>query len=73
MHIGYDRNTGHVYQGASAPEFAVVPPPLLTQARLVESPADLDALPRGLPQSPLDWVFREDSFDPVTRIRRGLL
>lgn len=73
MHIGYDSDTGHVYQGANTPEFAVVPPPLLTQARLVESPADLDALPRGLHQSPLNWIFREESFDPVTRVRRGLL
>jgi hypothetical protein len=73
MHIGYDNNTGHVYQGANSPEFAVVPPPLLTLARLVESPADLQVLPRDLHQSPLDWVFREASFDPVTRIRRGLL
>lgn len=73
MHIGYDTNTGHVYQGANNPEFAAVPPPLLTLARLVESPADLDALPPSLQQSPFNWVFREASFDPVTRIRRGLL
>lgn len=73
MHLGYDSDTGHVYQGANAPEYAVVPPPLLTQARLLESLADLDALPRGLHQSSLDWVFRDESFDSITRIRRGRL
>jgi hypothetical protein len=71
MHIGYDRNSGHVYEGANLPEFAVVPAPLLTQAKLIERPSDLGELPRDLYQSPLNWVFREESFDPVTRIRRG--
>ena len=73
MHIGYDGDSGHVYEGANLPEFAVVPAPLLTQARLVESPSDLTGLPRGVRQTPLTWVFREQSFDPVTRIRRGRL
>lgn len=73
MHIGYDSNTGHVYQGANAPGYAVVPAPLLTQAKLIELPSDLADLPRGLQQTPQSWVFREQSFDPVTRIRRGLL
>ncbi len=73
MHIGYDANTGHVYQGAGNPEFAVLPAPMLTLARLVENPDDLKDLPRSLHQAPLNWVFREQSFDPVTRIRRGLL
>ncbi len=73
MHIGYDGNSGHVYEGANLPEFAVVPAPLLTQARLVESPDTLNDLPRGLHQTPLNWIFREEPFDAVTRVRRGRL
>lgn len=73
MHIGYDGDSGHVYEGANLPEFAVVPAPMLTQARLVEAPSDLDGMPRGVHETPLTWVFREESFDPVTRVRRGRL
>lgn len=73
MHIGYDYNSGHVYEGANLPEFAVVPAPMLAQARLVESPSDLNGIPRDLHQTPLTWVFREESFDSITRIRRGRL
>lgn len=74
MHLGYETNTGHVYEGAGAPEFAVVPPPLLTQARLIKLPEDIDRLPPDLHRAVLgNWLFREHSFDPVTRIRRGLL
>lgn len=71
MHIGYEEDTGHVYEGGGHPEFAVVPAPLLTQAMLIETPEDITRLPGG--RAPLSWVFREESFDPVTRIRRGRL
>jgi len=74
MNIGYEIDTGHVYEGASTPEYAVVPAPLLTQATLIVEPADLERLPRGIQHNPTSsWVFREESFDPVSRIRRGLL
>lgn len=73
MHIGYDSNSGHVYEGANLPEFPVVPAPLLAQAKLIEAPCDLDQLPSGIFHQPMAWVFREESFDPVTRIRRGRL
>lgn len=73
MHVGYESDSGHVYEGANLPEFAVVPAPLLSQARLVNAPSDLDSLPQGVHQTPLTWAFREESFDPVTRVRRGRL
>lgn len=73
MRIGFDPSTGHVYEGVGAPQFAVVPPPLLSQARRIERPEDWNSLPRGLHTEPFAWVFREDSFDPVTRVRRGRL
>lgn len=73
MHMGYDGDSGHVYEGAGCPEFAVVPAPLLAQAQLTDVPSSLDALPRGIHTQPLTWILREESFDPVTRIRRGRL
>ncbi len=40
-------------------------------SRLIED--DWVSLPRGLSVDPLRWLFREGSFDPVTRTRRGRL
>jgi hypothetical protein len=73
MHIGFEPNTGHVYEGASAPQFAVWPSPVLSQAKLIANESDWGDLPKGLTQTPFAWVFREDVFDPVTRVRRGRL
>ncbi len=74
MHIGYEEDTGHVYEGEPGrPEYAVVPAPLLTQAKLFEGSEQAQELPRGLSIDALRWLFREDSFDPVTRVRRGRL
>lgn len=73
MRIGFDRDTGHVYEGTGLPQFAVLPAPVLSQARLISTPEDWDAAPKGLFADPFAWVFREDSFDTVTRVRRGRL
>lgn len=73
MHIGFEPDTGHVYEGSHAPQFAVWPSPVLSQAKLIEHESDWNDLPNGLTQSPFAWVFREDVFDPVTRVRRGRL
>jgi hypothetical protein len=73
MQLGFETDTGHVYEGANAPQFAVWPNPILSQAKLIESPSDWTDLPQGIWQHPHAWIFREDFFDPVTRIRRGRL
>lgn len=73
MRIGFERDTGHVYEGTGAPQFAVWPPPLLSQAKLVESPDDGRSPALGLNADPFAWVFREERFDPVSRVRRGRL
>ncbi|MDP1732764.1 MAG: hypothetical protein Q8L44_00210 [Sulfuritalea sp.] len=73
MLIGFDENTGHVYEGLGVPSYPVWPSPTLSQAKLIESQAEGDDLARGVPQTALAWIFREDMFDPVTRIRRGRL
>lgn len=73
MHLGVERNSGHVYEGYSAPQFAVWPRPAITLATLIESPNGWNRLPRNMSTTPFPWLFREESFDPVTRIRRGRL
>lgn len=73
MQIGFDRDTGHVYEGTGLPQFAVLPTPMLSQAKLIRKPEDWSAVPKGISQDPFSWVFREDSLDTVTRIRRGRL
>jgi hypothetical protein len=73
MHIGICNNTGLVYEGLGAADIPSIPTPSITQAKLIEAEADWQDLPRGLAGDPSRWVFREDSFDPVTRTRRGRL
>lgn len=73
MHLGIDINTGLVFEGLSVPETPSLPPPSVTLAKLIESDADWKALPHALNSTPAPWIFREDSFDPVTRTRRGRL
>jgi hypothetical protein len=50
-----------------------VPIPSVTQAKLIEVQDDWSNLPSGLVHSPMSWVFREDTFDAVTRTWRGRL
>lgn len=71
--LGIERSTGLVYEGRGAPTFPAWPTPVVSQATLIEKPADLQNLPDGLDSSPFSWMFRESSFDPVSRVRRGLL
>jgi hypothetical protein len=73
MYLGIDDQAGLVYEGLGSPVLPVVPTPNITQAKLIQSESDWLSLPTGLSQSPFSWVFREDSFDAVTRTRRGRL
>lgn len=73
MYLGIETNTGHVYEGNSAPQFAVSPRPAISLAKLIEAEDDWQHLPANMASTPFAWVFREDSFDPVTRVRRGRL
>lgn len=71
--LGIERTTGLVYEGRGDPTFPAWPTPVVSQATLIESPADLKNLPGSLDHDPFSWMFRESSFDPVSRVRRGLL
>ncbi len=52
-------NTGDYYEGSRNYLRAIYPRPHVSPARLVISPVQIDI------------VFREDSYDPTTRVRRG--
>jgi hypothetical protein len=69
--LGFDRTTGFVYEGRGDPIYPTWPLPVLSQATLIESPGDFEKIPSNFESQPFTWMFREDSFDPVSRIRRG--
>jgi hypothetical protein len=71
--LGFDRRTGLVYEGRGGPTHPVWPTPILTQATLIENPADLQKLPGDFDNSPFHWMFVDQSFDPASRVRRGRL
>lgn len=69
--LGIEQQNGLVYEGTDNPSHLTVPTPIICQCALIEAPRDLDSLPGGMTSDPLRWIFREDSFDPVSRVRRG--
>jgi hypothetical protein len=71
--LGIERATGLVYEGRGDPTFPAWPTPVVSQATLIEKPSDFQKLPGSLENDPFSWMFRESSFDPVSRVRRGLL
>jgi hypothetical protein len=73
MYLGIDQQTGLIYEGSGNPDIPTLPLPAVTQAKLIETPEDWTTLPNGLSGDPMHWMFREDSFDAATRIRRGRL
>jgi hypothetical protein len=73
MYLGIDQQSGLVYEGLEGPVLPVVPRPTVTQGKLIKREEDWNDLPTGIVNSPTAWVFREDTFDSVTRTRRGRL
>ncbi|KGS73163.1 hypothetical protein X947_1700 [Burkholderia pseudomallei MSHR7334] len=71
--LGIETDHGLIYEGTDSPSHLTVPAPIISQCALIESPSDLDNLPRGMLADPFRWIFREDTFDPVSRVRRGRL
>ncbi|ALF90999.1 hypothetical protein WJ511_21635 [Ralstonia solanacearum] len=71
--LGIEYQNGLIYEGRDNPSSLAVPTPIISQCTLIESPSDLERLPRGIDSDPFRWIFREDSFDPVSRVRRGRL
>lgn len=73
MYLGIDTQTGLIYEGSNNPDLPAIPLPTVTQAKLIEKPEDWNSLPDGLTSDAFEWIFREDSFDASTRVRRGRL
>lgn len=73
MHLGIDSRTGLIYEGYGDPIHPVFPSPNITRAYLIESDDDWRKLPAAFSNDVFSWIFREDSFDHVTRTRRGRL
>lgn len=71
--IGIDTNTWLVYEGVSNYGHGVWPSPVLTAATLIQAEEDWDNIPSSPRVEDSRLIFREDSFDPVSRIRRGRL
>jgi len=73
MFLGIDKNIGLVYEGGNTPwgARALFPTPNLFDLQIAETPEEaLNKLVKSL--SEFDrLLFREDSFDPVSIVRRG--
>jgi len=71
MHLGIDESGNYIYEGSGFYGTALTPKPIVSPASiisLVDNPSEL--APSGR-LSECEFIFREDTYDPVTRIRRG--
>jgi hypothetical protein len=68
-YLGIDRDLGAIYEGHYNFGYRVLPPPLLVPIRFFDggSVPAIECGVTGLPK----WIFREDDFDPVTKLRKG--
>ena len=71
--IAIDDNQNLYYEGDGKYGRAIWPAPVIAIATVIEKPEDIDQIPNTSYLAQAYVVFREDSFDPVTRIRRGRL
>lgn len=69
--IGIDPETNLCYEGVSGYGYGLWPTPLLLRATFILRPEDWAQVPSSGDLRGAMWVFREDFFDPVARIRRG--
>ncbi len=71
MMLAIDPDTNLVYEGSSGYGHAVWPSPVISVANLIIHESDLAGLPKNNDLASANLIFREDSFDPVTRVKRG--
>lgn len=69
--IALDQNMRLIYEGSSRIGVAIWPAPMVSIATILGPETDRSAVPEQTDLAMAKLVFREDSFDPVTRIRRG--
>ncbi len=71
--VAIDDNNYLAYEGDGHHGHAIWPSPVFSIATVLGQPKDVSGIPASSYLAHADLVFREDSFDPVTRIRRGRL
>jgi hypothetical protein len=71
--LGIDQNTYLLFEGVSSYGHGVWPAPVLSAATLISGEDDWGRIPSSRHLADAPMIFREDSFDPVTRLRRGRL
>lgn len=71
--LGIDTASGLYYEGMGLMGFGLWPSPVVTIATIESQFGVAEAESRSIQLEHARNVFREDSFDPVTRIRRGRL
>lgn len=69
--IAFDLNTKLIYEGESHYGHGLWPAPMVTIATCIADSNSYQQIPRSDDLARAKLLFREDSFDPVTRIRRG--
>lgn len=71
--LGFDKESGMIYEGIGGPGHPVWPTPIVVQATIIEDPTSFEKVPPNFDIAPFSWMFREDYYDPVSRVRRGRL
>ncbi|MDD5300865.1 MAG: hypothetical protein PHD65_10265 [Gallionella sp.] len=72
MYLGIDQSSELIYQGSSTFGACVVwPNPIVTPVSFVSTGEQELKLAKLGSSSDANTIFREDAFDPITRIRRG--
>lgn len=69
--IAIDPDRRLYYEGTTFYGHAVWPSPFVSVATVLQSAKDMESIPDRNDLGTARLVFREDAFDPVTRIRRG--
>ena len=71
MMLGVENQGRVIFEGESFSGSGLHPPPMLSFASPLLAVRDLENLPQSTDIAAANFLFREDSFDPVTRVRRG--
>jgi hypothetical protein len=69
--LGVDVTEGLIYEGESGYGRGIVPTPAIFLATALGPDLDVSAIPESEDLGHARLIFREDSFDAVTRVRRG--
>lgn len=71
MNLAIDDNRNVIFEGSGFYGHALFPTPLVSQANIISISANPSELAPPSSLTDCKYIFREDSFDPVTRVRRG--